>query len=212
MARGTDWPLGEGIRVPARSAPAHRRRGLPRVAWVIALGAFACGALLSAAVFSIGWRHEAQRGTSAQTALAAATSRNHALTTSLTHTRAQLTAARSAQHAAAAQARTVSSEASGLAQQIVAAGRSADSVSLGASSLGGGLGRLAGELRTLSSYLLSTPSAQLDPGYVSTQAAYLSKQLDSLQAERDDLGSAVATFEASAKKLTDRASALGGRN
>ena len=89
MATGTDWPLGEGIRVPATRlpAPARRRRKLPRVTWVLVAAAFACGALLSAAGFAVGWRHEAQRGSSAQTALAIATAHDHALTASLDRTR-----------------------------------------------------------------------------------------------------------------------------
>jgi chromosome segregation ATPase len=217
MAQGTDWPIGEAIRAPARplpagGVPARGRRGLPRVAWVLSAAAFACGALLSAAGFSVGWRHQAQRDSSTRAALAAATARNHALTASLERTRAQLAATSSARASAEATTKAVSREASALATEVAAAGRSADSVSLGASALGGGLGRLASELRTLSSYLASTPAGQLDPGYVVAQAAYLSKQLDTLQAEQGDLGSAVSTFEASAKKLADRASVLAGRN
>jgi hypothetical protein len=214
MATGTDWPLGEGIRVPATRLPTPtRRRGkLPRVTWVLVAAAFACGALLSAAGFSVGWRHQAQRDSSARVALATETARNHALAATLDSTRAKLAAARQARASAAAAARAVSHEASALATDVVATGRSADSISLGASAVGGGLGRLAGELRTLSSYLTSTPAGQLDPGYISAQAAYLSKQLATLQGEQGDLGAAVSSFEASAKKLADRASALTGRN
>ena len=60
--------------------------------------------------------------------------------------------------------------------------------------------------------LTSTPAGQLDPGYISAQAAYLSKQLATLQAEQGDLSSAVSSFETSAKKLADRASALAGHS
>jgi hypothetical protein len=214
MATGTDWPLGEGIRVPATRipTPARKRTKLPRITWVLVAAAFACGALLSAAGFSVGWRHQAQRDSSARAALATETARNQTLRATLAGTRARLAAARQAQAAATAAARTVSRQASALAADVVATGRSADSISLGASAVGGGIGRLAGELRTLSSYLATTPAGQLDPGYISAQAAYLSKQLATLQAEQSDLGAAVSTFETSAKRLADRASALTARN
>jgi hypothetical protein len=179
---------------------------------VLVAAAFASGALLSAAGFSVGWRHQAQRDSSARAALATETARNQTLRATLTDTRTKLAAARQAQASAAAAARTVSHEASALATDVVATGRSADSISLGASAVGGGIGRLASELRTLSSYLTSTPAGQLDPGYISAQAAYLSKQLATLQAEQSDLGTAVTSFESSAKKLADKASALAGRN
>jgi hypothetical protein len=83
---------------------------------------------------------------------------------------------------------------------------------VGATSLGADLDRLASELKTLTSYLDSTPTAQLDPGYVGSQTAYLAKQLDRLGSQRSDLGAAIATFDAAAKKLADRASALSSRD
>lgn len=187
--------------------------------WVLALTAFACGALLSAVAFSIGWRHEAQRGSSAEAALAVATAKNHTLSASLdaaraatARTRAQLAAAQEAKAKATEAATAVSRNASSLATALVATGHSADSVSIGASALGANLDKLAGELKTLTSYLDTTPVAQLDAGYVSTQTTYLAKQLDRIGAERSDLSAAITTFDATAKKLADRAATLSGRN
>lgn len=220
MSQTTDWPLAERVRnPPARHRRPVARRPLPRATWVLTVLAFACGAMVSAAVFSIGWRHQAQRGSSAQVALAAATAKTHGLTASLASARrataraeSQLAAARKARSEATKAAQAVSREAATLAAAVVASGRSADSVSVGAASVGANVDRLAGELKTLTSYLTATPASQLDPGYVATQTAYLSKQLDSLRASRSDLGAAVAGFDAAAKKLADRAATLSGRD
>jgi septal ring factor EnvC (AmiA/AmiB activator) len=221
MSDVTDWPLGERVRLPAprqRRAPV-RRRPLPRATWVLTGAAFVAGVLVSAAAFSIGWRHQAQHGSSTEAALAAATARSQTLRASLatarrdvSRTQAQLAAARKAKSAAEASALTVSREAATLASAIVAAGRSADSVSVGAGSVGSNLDKLAGELKTLTSYLTTTPTGQLDPGYIATQTAYLAKQLDELKAARSDLAAAIAGFGAGAKKLSDRAAALAGSN
>lgn len=187
--------------------------------WVLAAAAFVCGALLSAAGFSVAWRHQAQRGSSAEAALVAATAKNHGLVASLdaaraatARSRAQLVAAQKAKASATAAASAASRDASSLATSLVATGRTADSVSVGASTLGADLDKLAGELKTLTSYLGTTPPSQLDSGYVATQTAYLAKQLDRIGAERSDLGAAIATFDATVKKLADRASRLSGRN
>jgi hypothetical protein len=220
MARTSDWPLSEAVHLPAARVPAQRRRRpTARATWAVAAAAFVCGAALSAVGFSIGWRHQAERGSSAETALAAATARNHSLTASLaaaraatTRSRARASAALRDKAAATAAANAVAQEASSLATALVSSGRSADSVSVGAAALGANLDRLAGELKTLTSYLDSTPPSQLDPGYVGSQTAYLAKQLDRIASERSDLQSAVATFDAAAKKLADRAATLSGRN
>ncbi|HET7566845.1 MAG TPA: hypothetical protein VFJ91_02565 [Gaiellaceae bacterium] len=219
MSESTDWPLGERLRVPAPS-PAKRapaRRGLPRTAWALAAAAFLCGLAVSAAAFSMGWRSQAQRGTSAQSELTAATERAHRLGNSLASAResaarlrTQLAAARQAKAAAQASAQAVSRDASALASALVSTGHSADSVSLGAAAVGGNVDKLASELKTLTTYLTTTPTAQLDPGYVASQTAYLSKQLDALQAARGDLGSAISDFQAAAQKLADRAGKLAG--
>jgi hypothetical protein len=216
----SDWPLGEGVRVPARPAPVRGRgRSLPRAAWLLAGGAFLLGALVSAAAFAVGWHRQAQASSSTQAALATATAHNHRLAASLAAARAQTgtaraqaAAARHAEASASAAARRVSREAATLATSLVSTGRSADSVGLGAATLGSGLDRLAGELRTLTAYLSATPTAQLDPGYVAAQTAYLSKQLDRLRAARGDLAGAVAAFDSGAKALADRAAALAGRD
>ena len=75
------WPLADVAPPIAVAAP--RRARLPRVTWVLVASAFLCGGLLSAAGFSIGWRHQAQRGSSAESALVSATARTHALSAQL---------------------------------------------------------------------------------------------------------------------------------
>jgi hypothetical protein len=218
MSDTTDWPLGETLRLPAsQPRPTPARRPLPRAAWVLATAGFVAGGLVSAAAFSVGWRHQAEHGSSTAAALAAATAKNHALRASLvaarhagTRTEAKLAAARTAKARATATATAISHDASSLASAIVANGRSADSISAGAGSIGTSVDKLAGELKTLTAYLATTPAAQLDAGYVATQTAYLSKQLDGLKAARGDLGATIASFQASAKKLADRAAKLAG--
>jgi hypothetical protein len=219
MTRTSDWPLSDTVRMPASRAPARRGRRRFHAAWAIGVAAFVCGALVSAAAFSVGWRHQAQRGSSAEAALAVATAKNHSLAASLaaaraaaTRSEAQAAAARKARASATAAADAVSAEAATLAGALVRTGRSADSVSVGTSALGADLDKLSSELKTLTSYLGTTPSAQLDAGYVASQTAYIAKQLDRIGAERSDLAAAIAGFDAVAKKLADRASTLSGRN
>ncbi len=213
MSRGaTGWPLGESIRVPAHAVPARRRRGLSRLTWALVAAAFLCGALASAAGLSIGWRHQAERSTSAQAALATMTARNHRLSATLARVETQLARARREREAAAAAARRVARESAALAAGLVSTGHSAEAVSAGAAFVGGGVDKLAGELKTLASYLVSTPTAQLDAGYVATQTAYLSKQLEQLRAARGDLAAAVANFERGAKTLATHAGTLAGRD
>ncbi len=217
MSDTTDWPLGETLRLPASQPPTAARRPLPRSAWVLTAAGFVAGGLVSAAAFSVGWRHQAEHGSSTAAALAAATAKNHALRASLTaarhaetRTQAQLAAAGRAKARANAAAKAVSREASSLASAIVANGRSADSISAGANSVGTSVDKLSGELKTLTAYLTTTPTSQLDAGYVATQTAYLSKQLEGLKAARGDLGATIAGFQAGAKKLADRAAKLSG--
>ncbi|MBV8258474.1 MAG: hypothetical protein JO073_11720 [Actinobacteria bacterium] len=205
------WPLGEHARAHARpSRP--RKRARPRRTLLFAALAFAAGALVTAAGFSVGLHHRAQQQTSVQTELDAANARTDRLAASLAAARANVTRARRAQTQASTAARTVSKEATTLATELAAAGKSADSVSVGSASLGSDLGKLASELRTLTTYLGSTPVSQLDAGYVATQTAYLSKQLDRLTGEQSDLASAVADFESGVKALSDRAATLSGSN
>lgn len=216
MSHTSDWPLDERMRVSARRP---RRGRLSRSTWALVAAAFVTGVLLSAIAFSVGWRQQAQQGSSARAELAVANAKVRTLGTSLAAARhataqaqAQLAAARKARTAAASAARTVSHDAASLAAGLVASGKSADSVSSGAASIGAGVDRLAGELKTLTSYLTTTPASQLDAGYIATQASYLAKQLDELKAARSDLAAAISDFNASAKKLADRAAVLSGRD
>ena len=62
--------------------------------WAVVLAAFVCGAAVSAAGFSIGWKHQAQKGTSAESALVVATASVHSLRTQLAAERSDLAAAR----------------------------------------------------------------------------------------------------------------------
>jgi hypothetical protein len=170
--------------------------------------AFLCGGLVSAAVFSIGWRHQAQRDTAARSALAAATARVHHLTASLAT--ARQTAAHEQQLAAQA---TVAQQALARAAAKVGVRASATSspaasLSTGADSLTASASKIGSELKTLESYLTTTPAGQLDPGYITSQTAYLSQQLTRLQADGGHLGSSVASFEASLRKLARDAAAL----
>src|SRR6185437_557080 len=77
------WPLLDE-RAPFAAAPVRStRRRLPRSAWLLTALAFLCGGLVSAAAFSIGWRHQAQRDTAARAALAKATDHVNRLSASL---------------------------------------------------------------------------------------------------------------------------------
>src|SRR5438067_13374742 len=88
---------------PIVAAPRRTRgRHLSRSAWLLTGLAFLCGGLVSAAAFSIGWRHQAQRDTAARAALAAATARTHRLEQRITALQASLTGARGAAASAAA--------------------------------------------------------------------------------------------------------------
>jgi uncharacterized phage infection (PIP) family protein YhgE len=206
----SEWPLGEGVRTPARPLRT-RRRALPRVTWVLAAAAFLCGALVSAAALSVGWHHASTETSSVRGALDEAKARNQTLAASLAAARSYAAKSRRTEKAATAAAAKVSREAARLTTALAAARTSSGPVSSGAAALGSDLDRLAGELRTLDSYLGSTPTSQLDPGYVATQASYLAKQLDRLRAERSDLAAAIAQFDSGVKRLSDRAAALAGR-
>src|SRR4051794_37942527 len=107
------WPLLEE-RGPFATANLGRRgRRLPRSAWLLTGLAFLCGGLVSAAAFSIGWRHQAQRDTPPRTALAAATARTHRLEQKISALRVSLGGARgtAARANASAKAATTSEQA-----------------------------------------------------------------------------------------------------
>ncbi|HLY86215.1 MAG TPA: hypothetical protein VKO84_06875 [Gaiellaceae bacterium] len=203
----TRWPL---LREPApfATAPAATavlpttRRRLPRSAWLITVLAFLCGGLVSAAAFSIGWRHQAQRDTAARAALAAATAHVNRLTASLAATRETLAQERQTAAQATAAARAASRAAAVLANKASAARTAADTVSTDAGAVGATATRISRELQTLLSYLTTTPPSQIDSGYVASQAAYLTRQLTALQDSGAGIGKAVTSFQAAVRKLT----------
>jgi hypothetical protein len=204
----TRWPLLEERGPFATASRRPRRRKLPRPMWVLAGLAFLCGGLVSAAVFSIGWRHQAQRDTAARSALAAATARTHrleekvgGLQTSLTSARSTTARARAAEQALARAGARVGSDAT-------ATSGTADAIASGAGTVTSAATRIASELKTLDTYLTTTPTGQLDPGYISSQTAYLAQQLTRLQGDAGSLSNPVASFEAAVRKLDRDAKAL----
>jgi len=177
--------------------------------WLLTGLAFLCGGLVSAAAFSIGWRHQAQRDTAAQSALAAATARTHRLEQRISTLRASLVGA----HSATTQARAAATAAEAKEQTLARAGAKVDadasassgaaaSISSGAGSLTAAATRIASELKTFDTYLTTTPTGQLDPGYIASQTAYLAKQLTRLEGDAGTLGSSVTSFEAALRKLS----------
>ena len=205
----TRWPLLEERAPFATATPRARSRRLPRSAWVLTGLAFVCGGLVSAAAFSIGWRHQAQRDTAARTALAAATARTHKLEQQRNALQFSLASARQAASTAAASEQALASAGKKVAADATASSGAAGSISSGSGSLTAAASRIASELKTLDTYLTTTPVAQLDPGYISSQAAYLAQQLAKLQTEAGNLGSSVTSFESAIRKLTRDAQALG---
>jgi Tfp pilus assembly protein FimV len=207
----TRWPL------PQERAPlateTHRVRGyrLTRSAWLLTGLAFVCGGLVSAAAFSIGWRHQAQRDTAARAALAGATARVHKLERQLDTARATAAREQASAAAAAAAERALAATGTRVAGEAIASSGSAGAISSRVGSLTAAASRLASELKTLDTYLSTTPTAQLDPGYITSQTAYLAQQLTRLQADAGNLGGSVASFEASVRKLTRDAAALKSR-
>jgi prefoldin subunit 5 len=183
--------------------------------WLLLGLAFLCGGLVSAAGFSIGWRHQAQRDTAAQSALAAATARTHRLQRRIAALQTSIDGARSATARANASAAAATASEKALAQvgakvgnEATAALGSSTSISSGAGSLTGTATRVAGELKTLDTYLTTTPTGQLDPGYIASQTTYLAQQLSRLQGNAGNLGSSVASFEAALRRLSRAAAAL----
>jgi hypothetical protein len=206
------WPLLDERTMPfAQTAPRPVRRRLPRSAWILVGLAFVCGGLVSAAAFSIGWRHQAQRNTAAETALTAATARVRALRASLAEARRTAAHEHQAATTAAAAERAFIGAASRVGSDATASSDAAGSVSSGADSLTGSAARIASELKTFETYLTSTPSGQLDPGYIASQTAYLGRQLARLQAAGGALGGSVTSLDAAIRKLTGDAAALKSR-
>ena len=199
----TRWPLLEE-RAPFVSAPApvrSSRRRLPRSAWLLTALAFLCGGLVSAAAFSIGWRHQAQRDTAARAALAASTAHVNRLSASLATARETIAQERQAAAQAAAQARATARAAASVATESTSAGRAADTVSADAGDIGAGASRISRELQTLLTYLTTTPSSQIDSGYIASQATYLTRQLTALQDSGAAVGKSVTSLKATLGKL-----------
>ncbi len=210
----TGWPVLDE-RAPVVRSARGTRRSPRRPGWALAALAFVCGGLVSAAGFSIGWRHQAQQGNEAQAALASATARNHSLQASLATARdgeakARLAEkrARTAQAAAEASATALAGAAATLAKQATASHHAAGTVSGNAGALTSSTAKLESELKTLETYLTTTPTGQLDAGYIQSQTTYLTRQLSALQAASGSVGTAVTAFDAAAKKLAQRATAL----
>jgi len=216
-SESTGWPLLDERPAPPRRAEQTVRKRRPRPGWLLAALAFLCGGLVSAAGFSIGWRHQAQQGNQAQAALASATARNHALQASLAAAHDATARARKAEKqarlgkaAAEASASTLASAAAKVASGASASRGAAATVSTDAGALTSSATRLASELKTFTTYLTTTPTGQLDPGYIQSQTAYMTRQLSALESAGGTLGTAVTSFEAAARKLAQQASALSG--
>jgi hypothetical protein len=204
----TRWPL---LQERAPFATASRRspdRRSSRSLWALTGLAFVCGGLVSAAAFSIGWRHQAQRNTATESALAAATARTHRLAHSMGALHVSLVESHRAAAQAAASERSVVGAAARIAEEATASSNDAAPISSGAGSLTVAATRIASELKTLDTYLRTTPTSELDPGYLSSQIAYLDRRLTRLRGESADLGSSVASFEATVRTLRRDAAAL----
>jgi hypothetical protein len=186
--------------------------------WLLTGLAFLCGGLVSAAGFSIGWRHQAQRNTDAETALATATAHTQALErqivtlqTTLARTRGAEARARQTATAAAASERAALSAAAKVGADATASNSAAASVSSGAGALTATADRIASELKTLETYLTTTPTGRLDPGYIASQTGYLTRQLGKLQTAGGGLGASIGSFDAALRKLMRSAVALSTR-
>jgi hypothetical protein len=202
------WPLLDERRPFATPSYERRRRRLPRSAWVLTGLAFICGGLVSAAAFSIGWRHQAQRDTAARTALATATARTHRLEQRIAALQVSLATARDAAATATAAEKALARDGTRVGADATASSGSAAAISSGAGSLSTAATRIGNELKTLDSYLTTTPAGQLDSGYIASQTAYVSRQLARLQSDAGALGSSGARFEAGLRKLSADARAL----
>ncbi|HEU5244458.1 MAG TPA: hypothetical protein VFU33_08665 [Gaiellaceae bacterium] len=204
----TRWPLLEERAPFATASRDRRRRRPPRSVWLLTGLAFLCGGLVSAAAFSIGWRHQAQRDNAAQTALAAATARTHRLERRIAALQASLSGARSAAASASAAEKALARAGTRVGADAAESSARAASLASGAGSVTTAATRIASELKTLDTYLTTTPAGQLDPGYIASQTAYVGRQLTRLQGNAGTLGSSVASFEATLRRLRLDASAL----
>jgi hypothetical protein len=209
------WPLLDE-RAPFATA-SHRRPGrtTPRSAWLLTGLAFLCGGLVSAAAFSIGWRHQAQRNTAAQSALVAARTRAHelerrigTLQTTLGQARGTAASAHAAAAATAASEKELARAGASVAEEADTSNVNGAAISASTDALGAAAARIAGELKTLDTYLTTTPTSQLDPGYIASQTAYLAQRLSRLQEHAGTLDNSTRSFEATLRKLSRDARAL----
>jgi cytoskeletal protein RodZ len=206
------WPILKERAPFVQTTPSpERRRRLPRSAWLLTGLAFLCGGLVSAAIFSIGWRHQAQRDTAARSALAAATAHVHALEQRMSALRTSLATARSSAAQAATAQRALARAGTKVGTAAAASSRSAASVTSGAAAVDASAARIASELKTLDAYLTTTPTGQLDAGYIATQTSYLSQQLTRLQTNAGDVGDSVTSLRATLRRLAREARALQAR-
>jgi len=205
------WPLLKERAPFAEAPPRAERRKPPRSAWLLTGLAFLCGGLVSAAAFSIGWRHQAQRDTAARTALAAATARTQRLERKIGTLQSSLATARASAASASAAEAALARDAGKVGDEAAATRGDTTAISSGAGSLGASATRISSELKTLDTYLTTTPAGQLDPGYIASQAAYLEQRLTRLQDDAGSLGTSVASFQAALRKLSRDAAALKSR-
>lgn len=202
------WPVLNERRASLPPTTRPVRRKSTRSVWLLTGLAFICGGLVSAAVFSIGWRNQSQRNTAAETALAAATARTHALQNRIALLQASLADSRTKAAAAAASAHALSRAAAKVGTEATTSSTAAAALSADAGTLTASTSRLASELKTLETYLTTTPAGQLDPGYIASQTAYLGRQLTKLQSAGGELDHAVAGFQAAVKRLARTAATV----
>ena len=210
------WPLLDERAPFATASHSRPRRKAPRSVWLLTGLAFLCGGLVSAAAFSIGWRHQAQRNTAAQSALTAARARTHEREQRIGTLQISLGEARAARRQAptlrrrrpASSEKTLARAGANVAEEADVSDGNGAAISSSAGALGAAATRIAGELKTLDTYLTTTPTSQLDPGYVASQTAYLAQRLSRLQEGAGTLGSSTRSFEATLRKLSRDARAL----
>jgi len=204
------WPLLNERAPFATATQTHRNRRSPRSTLLLTALAFICGGLVSAAAFSIGWRHQAQRDSAARTALAAATSRTQRLEHRIAGLQTSLGSARATAASAVAAQKALARAGTQVGADATASSGSAASISSGANSITAAAARISSELKTLGTYLTTTPTGQLDPGYIASQTAYLDRQLQRLQGDGGTLGSSIASLDAALRKLHRDANGLIG--
>lgn len=207
------WAAGgdEHTQVMRRVPRAAARRARSWPVWVLPTLAFVCGALVSAAIFTIGWRHQTQQNAAIESALSAARARNHVLSASLAATRATLAHDRKVAAHTQASLRTAQARGAAVATQAASTQGKVSSVSSGAATMASAAGKIASELKTLTTYLTTTPSNQLDAGYIESQTAYLARQVNALQSEGGTTTAAAASLDAALRRLGRLGSLLSAR-